>query len=187
MIPPSDPGRDLELVRSVLRGEAEARRELVERMRVVGRLLAARNRSRGRPLGEAELEDLAQDVLLVAWRKLAGFAGESAFEGWLHGIAGFEFLNAVRRRGRERRDVQLSPELAADAPRAEDGGDALDRLLRHLTGREVEVVRLRHVERLTFAEIGTLLELSPSSAKTHYYRGIEKLRGVLAGKAGGTP
>ena len=48
------------------------------------------------------------------------------------------------------------------------------------------IVRLKHYEGLTFREIGSRLEISPNSAKTHYYRGIEWLRERLAPEADGS-
>ena len=41
------------------------------------------------------------------------------------------------------------------------------------------VVNLKHFEELTFDEIGDQLDLSPNTAKTYYYRGLEKLRDKL--------
>src|SRR5436190_23649715 len=42
--------------------------------------------------------DLAQDVLLKAWRALPGFGGRSRFSSWLFAIARNECLTAVRPR-----------------------------------------------------------------------------------------
>ena len=54
--------------------------------------------------------------------------------------------------------------------------------LKHLAPREADVVRLRHVEDLSFQETGEVLGISASSAKTHYYRALEKLRDILSPK-----
>ena len=67
----------------------------------------------------------------------------------------------------------------------EDGGEEVGLLLRHLAPREAEVVRLRHVEQLSFAEIASALDISTSSAKTHYNRGLDKLRDLLANQPQG--
>ena len=52
--------------------------------------------------------------------------------------------------------------------------------LRRLPTREAEVVHLRFVEALGFSEIASVLEVSTSTAKTHCYRGLSKLREMLA-------
>ena len=72
-------------------------------------------------------------------------------------------------------------ELPAEAagPEPAPGEDVLV-YLRHLAPREAQVVRLRHVEDLSLPEVAELLGISTSSAKTHYYRALEKLRSLLA-------
>ena len=50
------------------------------------------------------------------------------------------------------------------------------KLLEQLAPREREVVHLRHFEDLSLPEIALRLGLSVSSVKTHYYRGLTKLR-----------
>lgn len=44
-------------------------------------------------------DDLAQESLLVAWRRLDEFRGEAPFERWLFTIARFTCYNALRRHG----------------------------------------------------------------------------------------
>ena len=41
------------------------------------------------------------------------------------------------------------------------------------------VLQLKHIEGLTFDQIGERLAISPNTAKTRYYRGLDKLRGRL--------
>src|SRR5215831_7390716 len=46
-------------------------------------------------------EDLAQQTLLIAYRKINSLKDPAAFPAWLRGIARLEALAAMRRRGRE--------------------------------------------------------------------------------------
>lgn len=46
-------------------------------------------------------EDIAQQVLLVAYRKINSLKEPAAFPAWLRGIARLETLTVMRRRGRE--------------------------------------------------------------------------------------
>jgi RNA polymerase sigma factor (sigma-70 family) len=73
------------------------------------------------------------------------------------------------------------PEGAEGTVEAEQPAEesALDGLLKHLTSREAQIARLVHAEQLTFHEAAEALSISVSSVKTHYYRGLEKLRSVL--------
>ncbi|MCP3920813.1 MAG: sigma-70 family RNA polymerase sigma factor [bacterium] len=179
MPPPIDHRQDLEFVHAVLAGDPEAGTEFAVRMRCVSRMLAARNHRLGRPLNDEELADLAQDVLLTVWRKLADYEGRAALESWVYRSCSFEFLNRLRKKrdAPATRDVtEEGTEPIEPEPPADEG---LDLLLRHLASREAEVVRLRHVDELAFPEIAAALGISASSAKTHYYRAIDKLRDVL--------
>lgn len=83
---------DLDLVRLAQGGDADAFGELVERNRhaVFRAALAAVGNA-------AEADDVAQDTFVTAYRKLAGFRGESAFRTWLLSIAWRKALD--RRRG----------------------------------------------------------------------------------------
>ena len=39
--------------------------------------------------------------------------------------------------------------------------------------------KLKHLEGLTFVEVGERLAMSTNTAKTHYYRGLRRLRAML--------
>ena len=42
---------------------------------------------------------------------------------------------------------------------------------------------LKHFDQLSFSEIGGLLDVATTTVKTHYYRGIDKLRSVFQSEA----
>jgi len=150
-------------------------------MRMVGRVLAARNARLGRPLGEKDLEDLAQDVLVIVWRKLSQYAGQAPLDAWVYRICVYELLNAMRRSGKKIRMVPFDESTPEPVAPPEDPAEerSLDTFLKHLAPREAEVIRLRHVEGLNLREVGEVLGISASSAKTHYYRGLDKLRDLV--------
>ncbi len=175
-----DHARDLELVRGVLEGRRAAVRAFSERMRCVGRILAARNRRLGSPLAADELEDVAQETALLIWKKLATYEGRAALETWVFRFCAFEHTSALRRRSRQPISAGEPPEVAVEAePTKGADTESFDALMRHLSPREAEVTRLRHVDQLSYQEIAEALRITPSSAKTHHARGLEKLRAVL--------
>ncbi len=179
---------DLELARRVLANETKAVESFVMRMRCVGSILRIRNARFGRPLDRAALGDLVQDTLIVIWRRLSSYEGRGPLEAWAYRIASYELLSALR--ASRRRPVTSSEfdqvyAIAAPAPEpTPDSNSSGNRLMRHLRGREAQIVRLKHFEDLSFEEIAKLLEVAPSTAKTHYYRAVEKLRTILAPLAG---
>lgn len=181
---------DLELARRVLANEGGALEVFVERMRCVGSILKVRNARLGRPLDAAALDDLVQDTLVVVWRRLHSFEGRGPLEAWVYRICSFELLSALRDLRRiPRSETDSGSELvllpAVPPVEHEDQGPGKDRLLRHLASREAQVVELKHYEDMTFEQISELLEVSESTVKTHYYRGLEKLREVLGAGAQG--
>jgi RNA polymerase sigma-70 factor (ECF subfamily) len=132
--------------------------------------------------------DLAQEVLLKAWRALPGFAGRSRFSSWLFSIARNECLTAVRPRSL-RADPSVDPvELLIeheDPPsrlitREEEA--AMEALVRdHLSPVEQEAIWLRCFEGLPVPEVTRLLGLTHASgARSVLQSAREKLRAALA-------
>lgn len=179
--PQRDPADDTRLARAAARGDQRAQSEFAERMRCVPRILAVLNARAGRRLDEHDLADLAQDTLVLLWRKLDTFTDQSTLETWAYGVARYEFLNAVRKKRPRALDVtQLEPESTL-REEAEGRTEVLDhawilRALDDLGGEESRVIRMKHLDDLTFEEIGAALALSTNTAKTRYYRGLQKLQ-----------
>jgi RNA polymerase sigma factor (sigma-70 family) len=187
----SDPHRDLELVREVLQRRPEAMHRFVERLRCVPRMLAALDRKSGNRLGPEEFADLTQDTLTTIWKKLATYEGRAALETWAFAFCVFEFKN--RRRGQNRAESSapaLEDTMLEDASAPEGRSpfefDHVYLSLARLGSPDAEVVRAKHFDALTFDEIGARFGFSPSTAKTYYYRGLLRLRELLAarGEAG---
>lgn len=114
-------------------------------------------------------QDLAQETLLTAWRKLPSFRGESAFGTWLYGIAKWVCYGAFRRK----RDL-LSTDGLIDPASDEKGVlTALGRVEREellrsaaaavLDDQEQEAVYLRYVEQMPQDRITDLLGLTTAS------------------------
>jgi len=169
---------DAELVRCVLAQDRGAFDRLVERMACLPRILDGLNARLGRPLSDHDLADVAQDTLVLVWRKLEAFNGSASLETWVFGIARFEIMNAVRKSRRRRTSELPEPDLR-EAP-DQDVVHRLDhefvqRELAALDGAEADVIRMKHFDDLTFEEIGARLGSSINTVKTRYYRGISRL------------
>ncbi len=171
---------DLELVRLVIQREPAALQEFLQRMHCVWRILAYKNKQYGHPLSEDEVEDVAQEALLAVWRNLESYEGRGALEAWVHRICFLELLVGLRARRRGPRSLDEGEEPGSaptiDPLVAERIYLALDRL----EPAAADVVRLKHFAGMTFEEIGERLRVSPNSAKTRYYRSLERLRESLS-------
>jgi len=177
--------RDLELARKALSGDPPALRCFWERMQCVPRILSVANSRMGGPLSQHDLADLSQDTLIVIWKKLETFAGRATLETWVHRFCYLELMNRVRGKKRLSRQSAGSFEVATETVAAKREAspleyEHLELSLQELGPPEADILRLKHYEELTFAEIGALLGMSPSTAKTQYYRGIAWLRRHLA-------
>ncbi len=177
---------DLALAQRAVGGDSVALDAVIERLRCVPPILAARNAQLGRPLDDHELADLAQDTLIVIWRKLPTFAGRAALESWAYRICALELMNALRKQHRRPRLVSsaderspAAPELSVDRSPSAADYEHVYLGLERLGPPENEVVRLKHFEHLTFDDIAARMDISPNTAKTRYYRGLLRLRNLL--------
>lgn len=132
--------------------------------------------------------DLAQDVLLTAYRKLATFEGRSGFSSWLFVVTRNRCLSALRRPSLWTEGDEALAHVPD--PRPEPDRDLEERLdeeaLLHLIQRELEpleqeAVWMRCVERMPVEEITTLLRItSASGARGVLQRARRKLEAALA-------
>jgi RNA polymerase sigma-70 factor (ECF subfamily) len=124
-----------------------------------------------------EVDDLAQDVFLLALRRLGALRNAAAFGGWLASIA--------RNRASDyHRQSEDNTELTDDV--AEKSASAPDReaatvlaVIRGLPEAYRETLVLRLVEGMTGPEIAARTGLTPGSVRVNLYRGMQQLREKL--------
>ena len=145
-------------------------------------------------LGDADqAADVAQDVLVRAYRGLDGFAGQSRFSSWLFAIARNRCLDEMKR-PRFLQDEDVGIELvdpAANPAEAHEQAATLADLegfmARHLLPEEQEAMILRYVEHMPVAEITRTLGLTAASgARGVLQQARRKLQKIL-GTGGGLP
>jgi RNA polymerase sigma-70 factor, ECF subfamily len=131
----------------------------------------------------ADVDDLAQEVFLQAWRQLHSLRDPLAFGGWLRQIALHRSADHLRR-GHHTEDLD-SPgaSAAAVAPNDEQAWFLLAEV-RRLPEAYRETLVLRFVEGFTGPEIAELTGLTAGSVRVNLHRGVELLRARLKG---GTP
>jgi RNA polymerase sigma-70 factor (ECF subfamily) len=149
-------------------------------MGCVARILAVRNRHLGSPLRKEELEDLVQETLISIWARLASYRGQASLETWSYRFCELSLSNFLRvqRRKRPQVPLQLADSIALQKQQGLDV-ERLSRAVEQVGFPASEIVRLRHFEDLSFAEIAERMDLPVSTAKAHYYRALERLRDLL--------
>jgi RNA polymerase sigma-70 factor (ECF subfamily) len=180
---PSGHSDDVLLAQRVLQGEEASAGEFVQRMKCVPRFLNKRNTRLGSPLNDDDLRDLVQDTLEAIWRKLAEYSGKSSLETWAFSFCINQLMNGIR--SKMRRPMSLADELGeSEEPAASATMPRLDYELVYLgleklVPAQADVIRLKHFVTLTFEQIAERLSMSPNTVKTHYYRGLTRLRALL--------
>lgn len=176
---------DLRVARGALERSPADVEELVVRMRGVPRLLVALNVRFGWPLDDSELADVAQDAVELAWRKLEHFNGTSSLETWFYGIARFELLNAARRksrRGAGRRELAEHSRVASELSDSLEL-DSLRTALGTLPPDESRILWLHYFDGLSLADVARSTGAAVGTVKSRYYRALERMRGLLRGRA----
>lgn len=123
-------------------------------------------------------DDLAQQVLLAAWRHLPQLKSVSAFGAWLRRLA----INAWWRQGRIASPHAALEEIAEPAAAAvADAAVQLDLegALQQLSAEQRLCVVLAYSEGMTHSEIASATALPLGTVKSHVKRGAERLRGLL--------
>ncbi|HKP71412.1 MAG TPA: sigma-70 family RNA polymerase sigma factor, partial [Pyrinomonadaceae bacterium] len=127
-----------------------------------------------------EVDDLVQDVFLIALRKLDSLRDANAFGPWLAMITRNRAMDFHRR---SRDTAELSDDSAAvnvTAPEAE-ATEVLN-LIRLLPEAYREPLILRFVEGMTGPEIAERTGLAPASVRVNIHRGMKLLREKLGDK-----
>ena len=143
---------------------------------------------------EDDAYDLAQDAFVRAWRSLGSFQFESAFSTWLFRLTSnicLDYLRAKKRRaavsltmsGDDEEETQLDipdpgigPEEAAIA--AEDKRLLME-ALNSLPADQRQIITLRAINDLSYAEIAQILNLQEGTVKSRLSRARTALRNKL--------
>ena len=125
-----------------------------------------------------EVDDLVQDVFLVALKKLTTLRDDAAFGAWLAMIARNRAMDFHRRR---RDTEELTDDIATTQGSSESDREAAN-VLEIICGlpeayRETLVLRL--VEGMTGPEIADRTGLTPASVRVNLHRGMKLLREKL--------
>lgn len=130
----------------------------------------------------ADAEDLTAQTFLAALEALPRYHHRGYFSAWLFSIARSKAMDHFRK---HRPQVQLSKAERLDEPdplTRVAHGDEIARLLdlvRGLDETDRELIRLRYVADLSFAEIANLLGKKEDTAKKALYRLLDRLQNQL--------
>jgi RNA polymerase sigma-70 factor (ECF subfamily) len=190
----SDRETDQALVEQAQRGDKHAFELLVAKyQRKIFRLLSRLIRD------AAEIEDVAQEAFIKAYRALPNFRGESAFYTWLYRIAINTAKNYLVAQGR-RAPTQTEADIE-DAENFEDGdslrtedtpdrmllskqvAEAVNRAIERLPEELRTAIVLRELEGLSYDEIALSMNCPIGTVRSRIFRAreavAEELRPIL--------
>ena len=172
---------DMDLVRRIRAGDAEALRQVVERYqeRIFALIF-------GIVRDAHEVEDVAQEVFLKVYTRIDAFDERSQFYTWLYRVAVNAAKDHVKKRVR-RPAVALDEADAlpgaAEAPETEAARSETARLVRAaidaLPVRYREVLALRELEGLSYDEIAAVLSISMGTVESRLHRARARLKRKL--------
>jgi RNA polymerase sigma-70 factor (ECF subfamily) len=197
---PTDPNDDPEALLTAARQEREpALGRLLERYRAYVSLLA--RTQIGRHLRtRVDASDVVQEAFLAAHRDFWSFRGttEAEFVGWLRTILAARLADLIRRHVKaQTRDVRLQQRLAGELDRSSQAlatalavrgpspsqeaarrelGVLLADAIQALPADYGEVIMLRHLEGLSFAEVAARMGRSVDSVEKLWVRALARLR-----------
>jgi RNA polymerase sigma-70 factor (ECF subfamily) len=126
-------------------------------------------------------EDVVQDALFDAYRRLDTYDDSRPIGPWLFGIAHNRCIDFLRRREvrAQAEDAAAEPDLTEPAdPPGPALGRAVEHLVQHLPPKERACVLLKDVFDYNIEEIADLTESTPGGVKSALHRGREKLNAL---------
>lgn len=170
------------LVREVLDGHGEAFGDLIKRYRrlvshIVYRMI----------LNAEDRNDICQDVFIKAYRSLSRFRFEAKLSTWISRIAYNTCLNHLQKKREELLDECLLEAESIDSMPADNAGPDAILAARDISQRlraEIEqmpiayrtVLTLYHLEEMTYAEIGDVMDLPEGTVKSYLFRARRHLK-----------
>lgn len=134
--------------------------------------------------------DVTQEVMVRAWRSLAGFRGDAALATWLHRItvntAWTLRRRAARHEARPIDDTLVETGLVDPAVSPEHAGEMIDvrsalrAAIARLSPGQRTVLVLRDVYGWSTEEVAEELRISSTTAKVRLHRARKRVRELLA-------
>ena len=133
-----------------------------------------------------DADEAAQEAFVAAWRALPNFRGDAKFSTWLYRLTTNAAIDVMRREKRHQTvgDGEMV-DLADDADSPQETverteqQEAVQKALGTLSEEYREVLLLRYMEELDYAEIAEVLQLPSGTVKSRINRAKAALKAAL--------
>jgi RNA polymerase sigma-70 factor (ECF subfamily) len=133
-----------------------------------------------------DAEDVVQASLAAAHEQRETLREPQRWWSWLRQIVIHRCHTHSRKKGVRQEHwlrIAVGPQqteaAASDGPATVDLKELVRRTLPDLPERQKEVIVLRHLEGMSYEQIGELLQIAPATARVHAKAGLETLRAKL--------
>jgi RNA polymerase sigma-70 factor, ECF subfamily len=186
-----DPADEADLIERCKRDDRAAQDELYHRFRrqVAGNLY--------RVMGDrSDLDDLVQEVFVIAFRGLERFRGDARLSTWLYRICVNVALGRIRTRRRRPTAIGMTdldtaaidpslterPETPERSLQRRQDQERVHRALEMLAPKKRIVLYLHEIEGLDLKEIAYLVDSNPVTVRTRLFYARREFYKVLAGE-----
>jgi len=137
--------------------------------------------------GYEDAEDLVQEVFIKAYTNIQGFDTSRSFSAWIYRIAHNEFINAIKKKGREPLsffdpDTLFPHPVSTDSPTRNvadtETKQMLDECLNKLDAKYREPLILYYYEDMDYQEISEVMHIPSSTVGVRLKRGKVLLQKV---------
>ena len=130
-----------------------------------------------------DAQDITSQTFLKVLERISSYHHRGYFSAWLFSIARSKYIDHFRKRNQEEKlitknDLESQTDvltIVVDRERLLN----LDHILALLSDEELDLLRLRNVAELTFAEMAEILSRTEDAIKKKYYRLLARLQNQL--------
>ena len=167
--------RDLPTIERIIKGEAAAFRELVERHKDYAFTVSLRILN-----NREEAEEAAQDAFVRAYNALATFNREAKFSTWLYRIVVNCALTVQQKRKMKTENLENAQILrgasdASDALKQKEQRHFIERALKLLSPDDVTMITLFYLKENSLEEISESIGIETNTVKVKLHRARKRL------------
>ena len=133
-----------------------------------------------------DADEAAQEAFVAAWRALPNFRGDAKFSTWLYRLTTNAAIDVMRREKRhqtvgdgEMMDLADDADSPQETVERTEQQEAVQKALATLSEEYREVLLLRYMEELDYAEIAEVLQLPSGTVKSRINRAKAALKAAL--------
>ncbi len=135
-----------------------------------------------------DIKDIVQEIFIKAYVNMQSFDASRRFSPWIYRIAHNEFVNAIKKKSREKIyffDIDVlfphppSPETADGETNKQDIRRMLDKCLGELDSKYSEPLILYYFEDMGYKDIAEILQIPVSTVGVRLQRGKAMLKNAI--------